>query len=172
MIPPPEPEGRLHPDVEVRSSPIAGQGLFAIAPISAGTAVARLGGTLVDEAELRRRMAVPGHAYIDTIAVGDDLHLVLPAERTIGYANHSCDPTLWWTGAYDLAARRDIAAGEELTSDYATSTAESEFVMRCACGTSLCRGVVTGDDWRRAELRDRYGDHWVPALLARIAGGR
>jgi hypothetical protein len=40
--------------------------------------------------------------------------------------------------------------------------------MECACGADLCRGTVTGDDWRRPELRQRYGDHWIPALLARI----
>ena len=27
---------------------------------------------------------------------------------------------------------------------------------------------VLGDDWRRPELRDRYGEHWIPMLLARI----
>jgi uncharacterized protein len=40
--------------------------------------------------------------------------------------------------------------------------------MTCLCGSPLCRGVVAGDDWRRPELRERYGEHWVPALLTRI----
>jgi hypothetical protein len=57
---------------------------------------------------------------------------------------------------------------EEVTNDYATSTAEAAFTMTCACGSPLCRGVVRGDDWRRAELRRRYGTHWVPAVLALI----
>lgn len=40
--------------------------------------------------------------------------------------------------------------------------------MTCRCGTAMCRGEITSSDWRRPELRDRYGDHWTPALLARI----
>jgi hypothetical protein len=59
-------------------------------------------------------------------------------------------------------------AGEEITSDYATSTGIADFAMACSCGSSLCRGVITGEDWRRTELLARYGDHWTPVLLDRI----
>jgi len=90
----------------------------------------------------------------------------------VAYGNHSCDPTLWHVDGYTLAARRDIDAGEEVTVDYATQTAESAFAMACRCGSRLCRGRVTGDDWRRADLQDRYGDHWVPALLRRVRAAR
>jgi hypothetical protein len=41
--------------------------------------------------------------------------------------------------------------------------------MDCACGSPLCRETVTGGDWRRAELRQRYGEHWIPMLLDRIS---
>jgi G:T/U-mismatch repair DNA glycosylase len=167
----PEPDCWLHPDVEVRPSPIAGKGLFARAPIPRGTVVSRVGGRLVSEEELRALFAVPDHPYIDTVTVTDGTHLVLPPRRPNGYGNHSCDPNLWWVGPYELAARRDIATGEEVTNDYATSTGTADFRMDCACGTGLCRGVVTGTDWRLPELRDRYGEHWTPALVARIRAG-
>jgi SET domain-containing protein len=166
MVEMPEPDCWLHADVEVRSSSIAGCGLFATAPIAAGTVVSRLGGRLVSGRELRDLFASAAGTYIDTITVGEDRHLVLPPRRPNGYGNHSCDPNLWWVSAYELAARTDIAPGAELTNDYATSTAEPDFVMPCSCGSPLCRGTVTGADWRRPELRDRYGDHWVPALVA------
>jgi hypothetical protein len=121
--------------------------------------------------ELRRLLRAAGKnggGYVDTITVADDYHLILPAGQPNGKGNHSCDPNLWWTGAYTLVARRDIAVDEELTNDYATSTGEEEFTMPCNCGTPLCRGVVTGSDWMRPELRQRYGNHWVPGLLFRI----
>jgi len=105
---------------------------------------------------------------LDTITVSADTHLVLPPRRPNGYGNHSCDPNLWWVGRYELAARRDLGPGEELTNDYATSTGEPDFVMTCSCGSAQCRGNVSGDDWRRLDLRTRYGRHWVPALLDRI----
>ncbi|WP_203783676.1 SET domain-containing protein-lysine N-methyltransferase [Paractinoplanes rishiriensis] len=121
---------------------------------------------------VRARGPGPDPPYIDTITVDADRHLVLPPRRPNGYGNHSCDPNLWWVGPYDLAARRDIAAGEELTNDYATSTAEPGFVLPCACDTPLCRRTVTGTDWQRPDLQERYGPHWVPALLTRITPPR
>src|SRR5689334_14048347 len=129
MLHAPESDCWLHPDVEVRSSAIAGQGLFACAPIAASTAVSRLGGRLLTWPELRDMLSEaakqPDHPYIDTITVTDTLHLVLPPGRANGKGNHSCDPNLWWVDAYTLAARRDIDVNEELTNDYATSTASA-----------------------------------------------
>lgn len=158
--------------MQVGPSPIAGLGLFARADIPPDTIVSRLGGRLVTGRELRQIFAEaaqrPSHRYVDTITVGEDLHLVLPAGQPSHYGNHSCEPNLWWADAYTLVARRTIGAGEEVTSDYATSTGVAGFAMDCACGSSLCRGVITGKDWRRADLQDRYGDHWIPLLLARI----
>ncbi|MCF6468870.1 SET domain-containing protein [Nonomuraea sp. MG754425] len=171
MPPDPEPDCRLHPHLEVRPSPIAGDGLFATAAIPAGTVVSRLGGRLVTWEQLRAMFDDPAIPYVDTVTVTADLHLVLPPGRPSGRSNHSCDPNLWWTGPYTLAARRDLRPGEEVTNDYATSTAAPGFVLDCRCGTPLCRGRVTGSDWRRPDLRERYGEHWVPALLDLIGAG-
>ena len=161
----------LHSSVEVRDSPIEGRWLFASSALTAGTVVARLGGRLVDTAVMRELVAeaTAGRSpYVDTITVLEDLHLVLPPRRPVGYGNHSCDPALWHTDAFTLAARRDLAPSDELTVDYATQTTEVAFEMACRCGSTPCRGMVRGADWRRPELQDRYGEHWVPALLARI----
>ena len=167
MWPPPEPDCWLHPAVAVRPSPVQGDGLFARAPISEGATVSRLGGRLVSTAELTGLLAA-GDGYVDSINVYHDVHLVLPPGRPNGKGNHSCDPNLWWAAPYTLTARRDIAAGEELTNDYATSTGIDDFTMPCRCGAARCRGLVTGHDWTRLDLQQRYGDHWVPALLSRI----
>ncbi len=92
-----------------------------------------------------------------------------PSGHDVHFGNHSCDPTLWHIDAFTLAARRDIAPDEELTIDYATQTDNPSFEIACRCGSARCRGTVTGADWRRPELQQRYGDHWVPGLLRRIA---
>ncbi|MEU4216178.1 SET domain-containing protein [Actinoplanes sp. NPDC026623] len=168
----PDPDCWLHPDVEIRSSKIAGEGLFARTPIPAGRPVSRLGGRLVDGDGLSKLFAVaarrPDRPYIDTITATEDRHLVLPSRRPNGKGNHSCDPNLWWDAPYTLATCRDVGADEELTNDYATSTGLADFVMRCGCGSARCRRIITGDDWRLEGLQQRYGDHWVPVLLARI----
>jgi uncharacterized protein len=176
LPPEPEPECWLHPDVQIGPSPIAQLGLFARADIPLDAIVSRLGGRLVTGRELQQIFAEaaqrPDHPYVDTITVGDGLHLVLPSGQPNHYGNHSRDPNLWWADAYTLVARRPIGAGEEVTSDYATSTGVAGFAMDCACRSSLCRAVITGEDWRRPELQARYGDHWTPMLLARIRQSR
>ena len=174
-VPTPAPDCWLHPHVEVRDSPIQGRGLFALEDIPAATVVSRIGGRLVSTAELQAAFDAaardPEHPYIDTITVADDVHLILPPRRPNGYGNHSCDPNLWWVDAYALATRRDVAVGEELTNDYATSTGIAEFRMNCECGAESCRGEVTGSDWQRADLQARYGDHWTPGLFESIRSG-
>jgi hypothetical protein len=154
--------------VVVRTSAIDGNGLFAERPIGQGDIVLGLGGRLVDGAELNRLIAAatsdPGAAYVDTITVNNDEHLVLPSRTAVHFCNHSCDPNLWHDGPYRIAARRHIAAGDELTVDYGTNSGADGFVMTCRCATSQCRGTITSDDWRRRELQQRYDGHWTPAL--------
>jgi len=163
----------LHEAVEARPSSIEGRGLFAVQDLLAGTVVARLGGRLVSDAELERLIvdadSDPRRPYVDSIAVEDGTNLLIPPGQPIHFGNHGCDPNLWHVGPFTLAARRDIAAGEELTIDYATQTANPRVRLDCCCGSSRCRGTVTGEDWRLGELRERYGEHWVPVVLHKIA---
>jgi SET domain-containing protein len=168
-IPAPPPDCWLHPAVEVRDSPIEGRGLFAAERIPRGEVVSRLGGRLVATRELHQLLEQSDH-YVDTITVADDVHLVLPPRRANGYGNHSCDPNLWWTGIYELATRRDIRDGEELTNDYAASTTEESWNMPCNCGAPSCRGVVRGSDYRTTDLVQRYEHHVVPAVRAALSG--
>jgi hypothetical protein len=163
----------IHEAVEVRLSAIEGRGLFAKQDLPAGSVVARLGGRLVSDAELERLIADrerdPECPYIDSIAVHEGRNLLIPPGQPIHFANHSCDPNPLHVGPYTLAARRDVAAGEELTIDYATHTTNPRMRFDCDCGSSQCRGTVTGEDWRNERLQERYGQHWVPAVLHKIA---
>ncbi len=161
----------VHRSVEVRASAIAGRGLFAVAPISRGSIVARLGGRLVSRAELLTMFAAaandPARPYIDTLSIDDGIDLVLAPNQPIHFCNHSCDPNVWHRDAFTLTARRAIKIGDELTVDYGTQS-DGDFSMTCRCGSAPCRRIVSGCDWQRRELQARYRDHWVPILLARI----
>jgi SET domain-containing protein len=161
-----------HDDIVVAPSPIEGRGLYASADLRAGQVLIRLAGRLVSSSELgaliEARNTDPEIPYVDSVTVYSDEHLVLPPGSLVHFGNHSCDPNLWHVGPYEIAARRPIAAGEELTIDYGTSSGAAGFSMRCACGVSGCRGEVTSGDWRRPELQERYGGHFVPALEERI----
>jgi hypothetical protein len=69
-----------------------------------------------------------------------------------------------------LVARRDLEAGEEATVDYALFTTRSNWMLdrRCRCGSPHCRLIITGDDWMREDLQERYRDHFSPFINRRI----
>ncbi|WP_371870635.1 SET domain-containing protein [Isoptericola cucumis] len=171
-FPAPRPDTWLSPRALVGRSDIDGEGLFARDQILSGELVARFGGRLVSDAGLADlfRAAATSGTYVDTVSVGEAVNLVLPEGDPLHAGNHGCEPTTWWADPYTLVARRDVAAGEELTLDYATITDDPGFVLDCRCGSPRCRGRVTGRDWRLPELQRAYGDHWVPVLRRRIAG--
>ncbi len=157
--------GWLHPCVEVRPSQIAGRGLFASVDLPARAPLSRLGGRVVDTAELGRLTAAheAGQgSYVDSIVLAADRHLVLPPGTNQHFGNHSCDPNLGWTDAYTLATMVEVRAGEELVSDYAMSTADPDYLLRCHCESYRCRQMVEGSDWRIPQLQDRYQGWWVP----------
>ena len=153
----------LTPRAVVRPSPIQGLGLFAAEPIAAGEVVMRLGGKLIDDSALARLK--PPYS---SVAVAEDLNLLIDTAHPVRYGNHSCDPNLWPLDAATVAARRDIAVGEELTIDYATQTVVGWWSMRCTCAAPDCRKTIRGDDWRLPGLQAAYGDHWAEPALERI----
>lgn len=167
---PSPPRSWLDPCIVVRPSPIDRLGLFATAPIRAGERVIIWGGQVIgDDAipALEATFCATGAEY-SCAAIGAGLNLLQDADDPLRYGNHSCDPNLWLIDATTEAARRDIAAGEELTFDYATATVIASWRMDCHCGSLLCRSIITGDDWRRPDLRARYHGHFSPFINARI----
>lgn len=162
-----------HPNVVVKDSAIEGKGLFAAKTLPEGEIVIRLSGRMVSTTELVRLIeyanADPSHPYVDTLTIYEDRHLVLPAGSMVHFGNHSCDPNLWHVGPFEIATRRVVCEGEELTVDYGTQSGGPGFSMACYCGSPLCRGVVSSSDWRLSTLQERYQGHWVPALELRIS---
>jgi uncharacterized protein len=65
----------------------------------------------------------------------------------------------------------DVAAGEELTTDYAMFD-DYDGEMECQCGTGSCRGTISGRDWQRAKLQRRYANYFATYLQQRIRGQR
>ncbi|WP_433251180.1 SET domain-containing protein [Streptosporangium sp. CA-135522] len=157
----------LTPSAEVRPSPIEGLGLFATAEISRGDVVMRLGGRVIDDATLAG--LTPPYS---SLTVEDGVHLLIDPAHPVRYGNHSCDPNLWHDDSTTVVARRPVMPGEELSLDYATHSGVETWTMSCRCPSALCRGTVTGADWRLARLQSAYGDHWVTPLSRRIGPRR
>jgi hypothetical protein len=103
------------------SSRIHGRGLFAIAAIAKGEIVVVKGGVVMSRA---RRDELEKTLGPFDVQIGDDLFIGPDTPQTLEAGmmnlNHSCDPNVVFEGQITFVAWRDIAAGEELTLDYAT----------------------------------------------------
>ena len=139
-----------------RPSGIAGRGLRAVQPIARDEVVAVKGGHVVDGAGLAE---LPERLRNSDVQITDDLHLVALTEQeyepVMLFLNHSCEPNVGFGGNVVLVAMRDVAAGEELTTDYALFD-DHDDAMDCTCGTPSCRQRIHGRDWRRPDLQERY----------------
>jgi len=157
------------PRTEKRGSPIQGRGLFARAPIGVGEIVAVKAGAIMDTATLDgiRHLVAPAEIQIE-----DDLWIApLTAEEVEGNLlclNHSCEANVGVRGQVTFVTLKDVAAGAELTIDYAMIDGDPRERMSCACGAASCRGQVTGDDWRIPELQHRYAGRFSRYLQERI----
>lgn len=67
--------------------------------------------------------------------------------------NHSCDPNTEYDGL-NVVARRAIAAGEELTLDYAAFLDDSAEPFDCRCGAAQCRGRIVGTPGNSVTARE------------------
>lgn len=163
-------ESWISPKVEERNSPAHGRGLFAIESIKAGEVVVIWGGEFVNKVEAQKAKQ-EGKAVQQ---IGENLydifdHSTRNDDPSYNH-NHSCDPNTWMDDEVIISARRGINPGEELTIDYATFVIDDNYVMpgECKCGASLCRHTITGKDWQRKDLQERYEGHFSPYLDDRI----
>ena len=158
----------LSPKTTVKDSPIHGRGLFAAEPIQKGDVVAVKGGSIFSR---QTRDALAGTLGPAEIPVAEDLYMgPLHAEERDGsmiFSNHSCDPNIGVQGQIVFVAMRDIAAGEELTHDWAMTDDEPD-AMTCHCGAVNCRKIVTGQDWRRQDLQEKYAGYMSWYLVEKI----
>jgi SET domain-containing protein len=151
-------------------SEIAGRGLFTVKPISAGEIVAVKGGHIATTPQLEK---LPDPLPNSGIQIADELHLVALSleeyEPVMLFINHSCQPNVGFAGNIVLVAMRDVAGDEELTTDYALFD-DYDGQMECHCGSSGCRGVIDGHDWRRPDLQHRYRGYFSWYLQRKING--
>ena len=158
----------ISPKAAVGASRIHGKGLFAVAPIAAGEVVCVKGGYVFDRDTLR---SMPGWFRAAEIQLAEDLFIgpLEEAERegSMIYSNHSCEPNIGVRGQIVFVAMRDIEVGEELTHDWAT-TDDDVYELECRCGSANCRRVITGQDWRREDLQEKYNGYFSWYLTEKI----
>lgn len=135
--------------LRVQQSKIHGYGVVTLRPFKKGEILVYGDGVLYREHEEfddTYALIMPGYEPAADGDEGPPLYYDLVDQTR--WINHSCEPNTeidsswtaetktlrpWWF------AIRDIAAGEELTYDYAFAGSVAE---RCFCGATACRGVI------------------------------
>jgi hypothetical protein len=158
----------ISPKAAVKESVIHGQGLFAIAQIGRDEIVCVKGGHIFDGATLRAMTAWYRAAEIQ---IAEDLFIGPLSEKeregSMIFSNHSCEPNIGVRGQIVFVAMRDIEPGEELTHDWAM-TDDDDSELDCRCGATSCRQIVTGQDWRRKDLQEKYRGYLSTYLSEKI----
>lgn len=162
------PASYRSPKTRIGPSSIEGRGLFARRRIRKGEIVAIKGGHVYDARTLARVNARIAASYIqiaDGVFIGALTAAELPRNKL--FINHCCEPNLGLRGQIMFVALRDIAAGEELTYDWAMEE-NQRARTRCRCGARRCRGVLTGRDWTIPRLQRRYRGYFSSYLEDKI----
>jgi hypothetical protein len=162
------PRSWVHPNLVGGMSRIHGEGVFATTPIARGERLMEFGGEKITTAQME------GGSYRECSVwlVAGGTYLALPASdpdpSLDENLNHSCDANAWLTDEVTLVARRDIAAGDEITLDHGTwNFDDGEYTWDaapCGCGAQNCRKTLTENDWRLPDVRERYAGHFHPVL--------
>lgn len=153
--------------------PPRGDGLVAKSRLKRNECVLIIGGYILTVEEESR---LPGNGADNGVQISKELVLctVRPEERGgVNYLNHSCEPNAGFNGQIALVAMRDITKGEDVSIDYAMVLHKAAhgpaYRLTCLCGASTCRGVVTENDWKIAELQEKYDGYFQPYLATEIA---
>lgn len=164
----------LHPHIEKRwINDQIGWGLFAVAPIKAAEIPTKITGIIMTKAEIVNSPPI----FVEflekySIEIDDDLILYpISTLHDVFCMNHSCDPNAGNSDPYTLITMRDIKTGEQVTYDYATTDTNDIFErgeMKCFCGSTNCRKVITGDDWIKPELQEKYKGYFQPHIQRKI----
>ncbi|MBI4706828.1 MAG: SET domain-containing protein-lysine N-methyltransferase [Candidatus Omnitrophica bacterium] len=154
----------LSKKVKVRSSGINRRGVFAVAGLKKGEAIAVWGGYIITQKEFKV-LSKKRFKNIDDYAtkVCDGFYMVSCKNGTLeddDFFNHSCNPNAGINGQIVMVAMRNILRGEEITYDYAMTDAEFDYSFKCSCGQKNCRKIVTTKDWKIPSLQKRYKGHF------------
>lgn len=160
--------------IELRRSEVHGVGVFAVAGLNQNQRTAEG----IHDADYRRLVFwdyfaeydADVQSKIEAFCIGTPDGFIPPDKFDFNrlsiewYLNHSCNGNVGFNDDGDFVARRGIARGEELTYDYGLAESNPRFRMDCLCGSSNCRSVITGNDWKDPAFREQNLDYMLPRL--------
>jgi len=140
--------------IYLSNSKIHNIGMFAKEKICKGDIVFIKGGHILEKHEIYTSKTINSYLPID-----DNFFIAARTKQEEElvklFINHSCDPNCGLRGEITFIAIDDIQKNEELTCDYAFIDNE-DYTFECTCGSKMCRGTVTGYDWKRKDIQQKY----------------
>jgi len=134
-------------NLAIRPSPIHGMGGFAMGDLARGARVVEYTGRKISKAE-SLRLCEAGNWFIFSLDDVFDLD-GNTAGNPARWLNHSCAPNCEAEcdgGRIWITARRDIAAGEEITFNYGYTLDEYR-EHPCHCGVPECAGWIVAEEF-------------------------
>jgi len=155
------------PGLRVVTLQSLGRGVVAERAFARGEVIAVWRGPTITA---REAVNLPTHERDQLLQVDDDAFIHSDEELvTVDFINHSCDPNCGFSDGATLVAMREILPGEAVTFDYAMSDTNSFIAFECRCGSSSCRGQMSGNDWKLPQLQQRYAGWFAPHVARLIA---
>lgn len=163
----PDTTAYLTDKCEVQNRDVTGgKAVYARDALEPGELIAVWSGRIVTAEQLDE---LPPEIRRHTVQVEEGLYLAsLSPDDPPDFINHSCEPNAGLDGQVAIVALHRIQPGDEITIDYAMCDGSPYDEFECGCGSLLCRGRVTGEDWRNPTLWERYAGHFSPYLERRI----
>jgi uncharacterized protein len=126
--------------LKIKNTQKYGMGVFADEDIGQGEIVHVLSGERLKSSEMIRRILLDKEEINDPLQVGKRTYIDLDKlSRTF---NHNCSPTVGIRKDGEMFALRNINKGEEITYDYSSVIAPTEWEMGCLCGSKKCRKTL------------------------------
>jgi len=143
----------LRRKIEVRDSGVHGRGVYAIAPIEAGSRIVEYKGERISWKQAVDRHphdpAQPNHTFYFHLDTGQVIDALYGGNKA-RWINHACEPNCEAEeveGRVFIKALRDLLPGEELFYDYGLTideryTPKLKKEYACYCGAATCRGTL------------------------------
>jgi len=126
--------------VDIRPSPIDGNGAFAAEPIAPRLKIGEIRGESISVTEARIRATRAERIMIVELSARKAIDFSRSSDP-MRYTNHSCQPNARLCirqGRVEFYALRAIAPGEEVTVNYGETHHEGR--LQCRCGAPGCVG--------------------------------
>lgn len=161
-------ESYVSPKVERKKIHGRGYGLFSKEFISRGEIVSVSGGIIISKTQFEKFQKLGlDYAY----QISDHLFIcpLNPEDPSDDWRmNHCCEPNCGLDGNIIFVAIKDIESGSELTYDYCMTESDPTYSVELSCNKKTCRKTLTGSDWKKRELQDKYGSFFSNYLKNKI----